>query len=310
MCCLFGLIDYGHTLSGRQKTKILQALALESEARGTDAAGIAYYNEGRLCVNKRPGPAHLSRFRVPKDAWTVMGHTRLTTQGNAKRNQNNHPFVGHLGKTEFALAHNGVLNNDKTLRQTLRLPKTRIETDSYVAVQLLEQESALDFSSLQKMAEQVQGTFVFTVLDHSNSLYFVRGDNPLCLMHFPKERVYLYASTPKILMAAVSRIRGLTNAGRTEISTVCGDILRIDENGVISTGAFDTKNLWERWFLHSFPPVSSLVRVSSVVDDTLYWEDLKSVAAVYGYTPEVIDECRELGFTTDEIEEMIYFSEI
>ena len=51
MCCLFGLIDYGHTLSGRQKTKILQALALESEARGTDAAGIAYYNEGRLCVN-------------------------------------------------------------------------------------------------------------------------------------------------------------------------------------------------------------------------------------------------------------------
>lgn len=310
MCCLFGLIDYGHSLSGRQKTKILQALALESEARGTDAAGIAYFNKGILRVNKQPGPAHLSRFRVPKDAWTIMGHTRLTTQGNARRNRNNHPFVGHLGKTEFALAHNGVLNNDKTLRQTLRLPKTRIETDSYVAVQLLEQENALDFSSLQKMAEQVQGTFVFTVLDHSNSLYFIRGDNPLCLLHFPKERLYLYASTSKILMAAISRIRGLVKAERTEISTVCGDILRIDENGVISTGAFDTKNLWERWFLPSFPSMASPVRVSAAVDDTLYWEELKSVAAVYGYTPEVIDECRELGFTTDEIEEMIYFSEI
>ena len=202
MCCLFGLIDYGHSLSGRQKTKILQALALESEARGTDAAGIAYYDKGKLCVNKRPGPAHLSRFRVPKDAWTVMGHTRLTTQGNAKRNQNNHPFVGHLGKTEFALAHNGVLNNDKTLRQTLRLPKTRIETDSYVAVQLLEQESALDFSSLQKMAEQVRGTFVFLMLDHRNRLYIVRGDNPVCLLHFPKAQIYLYASTSKIWMAA------------------------------------------------------------------------------------------------------------
>ncbi|MGM9565004.1 class II glutamine amidotransferase [Evtepia sp.] len=310
MCCLFGLIDYGHSLSGRQKTKILQALALESEARGTDAAGIAYINKGMLRVNKQPGPAHLSRFRVPKDAWTVMGHTRLTTQGNARRNQNNHPFVGHLGKTEFALAHNGVLNNDKTLRQTLRLPKTRIETDSYVAVQLLEQESALDFSSLQKMAEQVQGTFVFTVLDHSNSLYFIRGDNPLCLLHFPEEHLYLYASTSKILMAAVSRIRGLVKAERTEISTVCGDILRIDKNGVISTGAFDTKNLWQRWFLPSFPSMASPVRVSAAVDDTLYWEELKSVAAVYGYTPEVIDECRELGFTTDEIEEMIYFGEI
>ena len=310
MCCLFGLIDYGHTLSGRQKTKMIQALALESEARGTDAAGIAYFNKGMLRVNKQPGPAHLSRFRVPKDAWTVMGHTRLTTQGNARRNRNNHPFVGHLGKREFALAHNGVLYNDQTLKQTLHLPKTRIETDSYVAVQLLERENALDFSSLQKMAEQVRGTFVFTVLDHTNSLYFVRGENPLCLIHFPKEQLYLYASTSKILMAAVKKIPQLARSMRTEVSSACGDILRIDENGVISTGTFDTKNLWERWFLHSFPPAASPVRVSAAVDDTLYWEDLKSVAASYGYTPDVIDECRELGYTTDEIEEMIYFGEI
>lgn len=95
-----------------------------------------------------------------------------------------------------------------------------------------------------------------------------------------------------------------------EVSSTCGDILRIDKNGVITTGSFDTKNLWERWFLHSFPPVAPPVRVSAAVDDTLYWEELKSVAASYGYTPEVIDECRELGFTTDEIEEMIYFGEI
>ena len=44
--------------------------------------------------------------------------------------------------------------------------------------------------------------------------------------------------------------------------------------------------------------------------DANYWDELKSIAGAYGYTPETIDEFRELGFTTDEIEEMIYFGEI
>ena len=42
---------------------------------------------------------------------------------------------------------------------------TSVETDSYVAVQLLEQQKTLDFDSLQAMAEKVEGSFVFTVLD-------------------------------------------------------------------------------------------------------------------------------------------------
>ena len=254
MCCLFGLIDYGHQLSGRQKTRMIRILAQESEARGTDAAGIAYYNEGRLHVDKRPGPAHLSRFRVPKDAWTVMGHTRMTTQGNAKKNRNNHPFVGRIGKEDFALAHNGVLYNDMTLKRTQHLPKTNIETDSYVAVQLLEKENALDFSSLQVMAERVQGSFVFTVLDGADNLYFVKGDNPLCLVHYPQLELYVYASTPQILAAAVNRIPALSKGAPVEIDSICGDILCIDRSGQVTKDAFDTRHLWSNWYpLHPLP---------------------------------------------------------
>ena len=43
-----------------------------------------------------------------------------------------------------ALAHNGVLYNDKELRRKQHLPLTSIETDTYVAVQLLEQGQQLD----------------------------------------------------------------------------------------------------------------------------------------------------------------------
>ena len=65
--------------------------------------------------------------------------TRMATQGSELVNINNHPFPGMAGQTHFSLAHNGVLTNDKTLRKKYKLPATKVETDSYVAVQLLEQ---------------------------------------------------------------------------------------------------------------------------------------------------------------------------
>ena len=152
MCCLFGMIDYRDTLSRRQKTRMVRALAEASEARGTDAAGIAYNTGGTLHIDKRPGPAHSIHFTVPGDAKVIMGHTRMTTQGSALKRQNNHPFAGRARREGFALAHNGVLYNDKLLRRIHDLPQTSIETDSYIAVQLIEKQGALNFDSLRFMA--------------------------------------------------------------------------------------------------------------------------------------------------------------
>lgn len=106
--------------------------------RGTDATGIAYHFGGRLRIFKRPLPAHKLCLRVPPGVSVVVGHTRMTTQGNEKFNQNNHPFPGSINGKTFALAHNGILWNDKLLRQQEHLPQTSVETDSFIAVQLLE----------------------------------------------------------------------------------------------------------------------------------------------------------------------------
>ena len=181
MCCLFGLIDYGHSLSKGERNRILTILSTACEVRGTDAAGIAYHSRGQLHIYKRPRPAHAMHWRIPGDAWVVMGHTRMTTQGSEKRNYNNHPFLGRVKEGPFALAHNGVIQNDRSLRKKLRLPRTRIETDSNVAVQLLEREGALNFDSLRYMAELLEGSFTITVLGDDGNLYIVKGDNPFCL---------------------------------------------------------------------------------------------------------------------------------
>lgn len=174
MCCLFGILDYGHSLSTAQKNHILAVLSASCEERGTDATGIAYNTSHGLKIYKRPIPAHRLRLRVPRDTNYIMGHTRMTTQGDEHCNQNNHPFRGMVNGLPFALAHNGVLHNDKTLRQQKNLPVTKIETDSYVAVQLIERQGELSFDSLKKMAEAVEGTFSFTAMDKEDNLYIVR----------------------------------------------------------------------------------------------------------------------------------------
>mgnify|MGYP001359631898 CR=1 FL=1 len=175
MCGLFGMFDYQNQLTPRQKNKVIAALAKESETRGHDAAGIAYRIADHLHIYKRPLPAHKIRFCIPMEVYALMGHTRAATQGSQKKWQNNHPFYGTTKEGSFAFAHNGVIWNDKILRTQKQLPSTDIETDSYIAVQLLEQENTLDPASLAKMAEQIEGSFTFTVLN-KNGFYFITDE--------------------------------------------------------------------------------------------------------------------------------------
>lgn len=311
MCCLFGLIDYGHSLTGREKNHMLSVLASACEVRGTDATGIAYNVGGTLQIYKRPVPAHRLRFRVPDTARVILGHTRMTTQGSAKRNYNNHPFLGVAGKDVFALAHNGVLYNDMTLRKGLHLPKTKIQTDSYIAVQLIEQKKALNFDSLKYMAEQVEGSFTFTVLDRRDQLYIVKGDNPLCLLHFPSLGLYLYASTEEILRRAISQM-DLDTCKSCRIPLDCGEILRIGRDGALTRSQFDDYRLFARWraSIWDMPYRRPWEERELPAPEDSYLEEVKSVASAFGYAPEEIDRLARLGFSPEELEEFLYGGEL
>ena len=304
MCCLFGLIDYKHTLSRRQKTRIVRTLAELSEERGTDAAGIAYNSGGTLRIDKHPGAAHTLNFKVPRDSSVVMGHTRMTTQGSALKLQNNHPFAGNAHGMPFALAHNGTLYNDRLLRKTLKLPDTNIETDSYVAVQLIEQAKALDFDSLRHMAEKVEGSFCFTVLDRKNDLYIVKGDNPFCLVHYPEKGIYLYASTERILANALLLLDLPGTPEPVELS--CGDILCIDSHGRQKREFFSVEQFLFSWASYFQPK-----RLSRTYDeDEAYLDELRTTASWYGYDSKWIDDCLAEGFSLDEIEGFLYCGEL
>ncbi|MBQ4396803.1 MAG: class II glutamine amidotransferase [Clostridia bacterium] len=237
MCAIFGLVNYRHLLSKKQLTTLVNNLAVASEVRGTDASGIAYVRNKKMTIYKKPLPAHKMRFFVPSDITIVTGHTRMTTQGSAKLNYNNHPFMGVTKDGTFALCHNGILYNDKELAKSERLPKTRIQTDSYVAVQLIEKQGILDFNAIAHMSEKVRGSFVFTILDNDNTLYLVKGNNPICLLHFKELGLYIYSSTPDIMDSALSG-SFLVAYDFDEIKLMEGDILRIDKDGILEKSCF------------------------------------------------------------------------
>ncbi|MDD4689407.1 MAG: class II glutamine amidotransferase [Eubacteriales bacterium] len=198
MCGLYGFTHYGDNIV-KNLAMLTNSLAKQSAIRGTDATGIAYTNSGSINIIKENKSAYRMNFKHSDDITSLIGHTRHSTQGSEKKHFNNHPFYGRCSNACFALAHNGVLTNDTLLRKKHKLPKTKIETDSYVAVQLIEHKRRLSFDSIKFMAENVEGSFSFSILDDKDNTYLVKGDNPLSILHFPKHKIYVYASTDEIL---------------------------------------------------------------------------------------------------------------
>lgn len=297
MCALFGWLDYKGIVSCKLLKKLTQALANAAEERGTDASGISYIHDGNVVIYKRPKPAHKIRFAAPDDTRAIMGHTRMTTQGNEKYNYNNHPFLGHAD-ISFALAHNGVLYNDKALRREKQLPETFIETDSYIAVQLIEQQKKLDFSSLQFMAESVQGNFTFTVLDVENTLYIIKGNNPMCLLHFADLGLYIYASTESILAKALKKIN-LLNVPFSKIEVTQGEILRISSDGSLTRSKFKVQD--------NFDSIAWMQYAYDWEDDYYTQQEqlLLEMCGCYGITEDDVILLLDYGYTADEIEDML-----
>ena len=303
MCCLFGLIDYKNCFTVKQKEKIIRALSVECEERGIDAAGVAYVEKDDIRIHKKPLPAHKIKFKFKSNPKIIMGHTRMTTQGDEKFNYNNHPFYSN--NLKFALAHNGMIYNDIDLRKTEKLPKTKIETDSFIAVQLIEKERTLNFESLKIMAEKVRGSFCFTVLNNQNELFIVKGNNPMAVYDFGG--FYVYASTEDILNKALRKLK--IKMSYAEIKLNCGDIIKIDERGEIEKGNFDTSMI-KMYDFGCFSGYGFNYLENTVKDINEYFQDVINYSKIIGVTEDDILELADMGFDLFDIEEMLYEPEI
>ena len=96
-----------------------------------------------------------------------------------------------------------------------------------------------------------------------------------------------------------------------KVNILCGEILKINEKGKIFKSEFSTDNL----FTYCYPfriwddePRKQRRSLSGCLRS--YIAQLKSIASYFGYAPEYIDLLIDDGYSTDEIEEMLYCGEI
>ncbi|MCR5729734.1 MAG: glucosamine 6-phosphate synthetase [Ruminococcus sp.] len=160
---------------------------------------------------------------------------------------------------------------------------------------MIEKQGEMSFDSLKYMAETVDGNFTFTVLDDSNSLYIIKGSNPMCLLHFKDIGLYVYASTESIMKNALKRV-GLHKFAYERVQTDEGDILHIDKNGVIERAEFEPRLFrsryggWHDWEDEMF---------------SVHEELLLAYCGCYGVDSSDVELLLEYGYSCDEIEEML-----
>lgn len=295
MCAIFGFLDYKGVVSNSVLERLIKALSVCAEVRGTDATGISYVENGKMVTFKKAKPAHKVRLYFPTGTKCVIGHTRFTTQGSEKCNYNNHPFESEKG---FVLAHNGVLYNDKELRKKYMLPDTKIETDSYIAVQLLEHFGGADMAEIREMSELVEGSFVFTILRNDNTLFLVKDTNPIAIYHFAELGIYVYASTKEILENALNSLK--FNYPHTQVRLAGGEILQINPDGTAVKDTFEIAEKFTPYYWNY-----------SGCDD--WYNDFKNeekemlleYCKLFGVSEEDIEILLEYGFDCSIIEDLL-----
>ena len=169
------------------------------------------------------------------------------------------------------------------------------------------------------MAEDVRGSFTFTILDETNALWFVKGSSPLYLIYFPELKLYVYSSTASIMKTALKHTP-LRWMHYEVIEADEGDILRIDHSGKITRDRFHMPPVFSTGFNNS--------RLRWSVSDTTGWDyydretaeelnrlsdsdyaDLLDLCSYFGVSETEVLRLRHMGYTYDEIEEYLFASD-
>jgi glucosamine--fructose-6-phosphate aminotransferase (isomerizing) len=172
----------------RPVAKLLIEGLKKLEYRGYDSAGIAVIDSGhqlqRLRVVGKVKELEGAMHAHPYQAHTGIAHTRWATHGIPSE-KNAHPFVSH---DEFALVHNGIIENHAGLRDALLREGYQFhsETDTEVVVHLIHQNysQTKDFlKAVRHAVNQLEGAFSLCIISkhYAGRVIAVRQGSPLVI---------------------------------------------------------------------------------------------------------------------------------
>jgi len=206
------------------------------EYRGYDSAGIALITEDNLFIRKvagRVGELAKAVKGIVPESNIGIAHTRWATHG-IPNDLNAHPHIDC--KKRFAVVHNGIIENFRTLKKFLeeRGHKFCSDTDSEVIPHLIEEFYNGDLmSAVNKACSQIEGTYGLAIisLDQPSKIIAARMGSPLVIGKGKGE--YIVASD---LAAIISHTDQVVYLKDGEIAELSKDGLRIESRkmGVVA----------------------------------------------------------------------------
>ncbi|HCF38516.1 MAG TPA: glutamine--fructose-6-phosphate aminotransferase, partial [Thermosipho africanus] len=175
MCGIVGII--GTEFSIKELVDDLQKL----EYRGYDSAGIAFYKDGSIVIQKATGKISNLRDQITNFNTSVgIAHTRWATHG-APTDENAHPHTDCTGK--IAIVHNGIIENYAEIKEELKRKghKFKSETDTEVIAHLIEEnfEGGL-YKAVLNSVKMLKGAYAIVVMhsDMKDTLVASRKGSP------------------------------------------------------------------------------------------------------------------------------------
>jgi asparagine synthetase B (glutamine-hydrolysing) len=211
MCGILGFVGNKKSISAEDSVRVIRDLFLLSESRGREASGFAGHYGSEIRYLKTPFPAGelvrsavfdremKSLFNSKNANITLIGHSRLVTNGYEHDNINNQPVV----KNNFVAVHNGIIVNCDAIWKKYADETQISQLDSEVIPTLLSRftrEGNSTLEAVKKLYDEIYGMTTIALLNsETEDLILATNNGSLYYTYDNSQNVFVFASERYIL---------------------------------------------------------------------------------------------------------------
>ena len=251
MCGIFGLSCIDENI--QFQSDVFHKLGINSESRGKDASGIAFSSSFKVFKSDRNFSSRFKKKsifneltysyslrKLQNEYVSVIGHTRLATNGSAELDSNNQPVV----LDELIGIHNGIICNLGALNKHFEKVVTESDLDSELLFRCLTEQYKITnntnddsdrwLESIKNLFPLLEGAASIAFINKKNSLYLATNTGSL---YIKLDRTNFIFSSEKIFLEETLKSSKILRDGA---------IIQIEPNTAVAlminhTGEFELK---------------------------------------------------------------------
>lgn len=245
MCGIFGFFaGEGHSLSQTQITSFIGDLFRLSETRGKEAAGLAvkttntvYIHKDSISASAMLRGAHYPAFiekaftdQTAGKAISILGHTRLVTNGLQAISSNNQPVV----KDGAVIVHNGIITNEEVLWAADPSLNRQTQVDSEVIPALINKAlrggMALPHATLTAFKAIKGETSIGLLFADLDQIVLATNTGSLYAVNIPELKVLFFVSEDYIARQAIKAFEAAKGLKYTIFQIPANHLLLLERN--------------------------------------------------------------------------------